>query len=309
MQKFFSHGKLLISGEYVVLDGATAFAVPSKLGQSLQVKISESQGIYWKSLDHEDKIWFEHTFQKGDLSEEILSTAFQPNYGEVGKRLWTVLKAANQLQPNAFSSAEGFEITTKVDFPLNWGLGTSSTLVANISKWLDLDAYKLLGMTFGGSGYDVAVALNASPVTYEVQDKNRSILTTSFNPVFKDDLFFVHLNKKQNSRTSIRDYRNKEKDLLQQSKEKISRLTHKMITCTELEEFELLLEIHENVISQLTGFQKIKTRLFPDYKGVIKSLGGWGGDFVLATGKEEARNYFREKGYKTIIPYRELILS
>ena len=42
--------------------------------------------------------------------------------------------------------------------------------------------------------------------------------------------------------------------------------------------------------------------------GTIKSLGAWGGDFVLATGDEEAQKYFKRKGYKTIIPFQDMIL-
>ena len=34
---YYSNGKLLITGEYVVLDGATALAIPTKYGQSLCV--------------------------------------------------------------------------------------------------------------------------------------------------------------------------------------------------------------------------------------------------------------------------------
>lgn len=311
MQKYFSHGKLLISGEYVVLDGATAFALPTRFGQSLEIEVSPEPGIKWKSLDEEGKPWFEHTFQKMNFSREISvdNIDFRPKYKEVGKRLFELLQAAISLNPHAFSSSEGYEITTKVDFPPNWGLGTSSTLLSNIAKWLKIDAYKLLEMTFGGSGYDVAVALESAPITYELHGDERSVLLTSFDPSFKEEIFFVYLNRKQDSRHSIQDYRSKDKRLLQQTIEKISNLTHRIITCTDLEEFKLLLEIHENLVSQLTGFKKIKSQLFSDFQGVVKSLGGWGGDFILATGKEADKDYFRRKGYNTIIPYKDLILS
>lgn len=35
---FYSNGKLLLSGEYAVLDGALSLAVPTKYGQLLSVK-------------------------------------------------------------------------------------------------------------------------------------------------------------------------------------------------------------------------------------------------------------------------------
>jgi hypothetical protein len=38
-KKFYSNGKLLITGEYLVLDGAKAFALPTKKGQNLIMKM------------------------------------------------------------------------------------------------------------------------------------------------------------------------------------------------------------------------------------------------------------------------------
>jgi len=35
--EYYSRGKLLITGEYFVLEGATAFAVPLRFGQSMAV--------------------------------------------------------------------------------------------------------------------------------------------------------------------------------------------------------------------------------------------------------------------------------
>ena len=46
---------------------------------------------------------------------------------------------------------------------------------------------------------------------------------------------------------------------------------------------------------------------FPDYKGSIKSLGAWGGDFILATGDKEDRNYFINKGLRSIIEFKDMI--
>ena len=50
----------------------------------------------------------------------------------------------------------------------------------------------------------------------------------------------------------------------------------------------------------------IKYKLFSDYPGAIKSLGAWGGDFVLAT-RKQAIDYFPLKGYKTIYSWDDMI--
>jgi hypothetical protein len=43
--------------------------------------------------------------------------------------------------------------------------------------------------------------------------------------------------------------------------------------------------------------------------GAIKSLGAWGGDFILASGNQKTPNYFHEKGFKTVISYSEMIFG
>ena len=64
---FYSNGKLFISGEYLVLDGADAFALPTKFGQNLVVENGENNTIEWKSYDYDQKIWFEDTFTFAEI--------------------------------------------------------------------------------------------------------------------------------------------------------------------------------------------------------------------------------------------------
>ena len=307
MTTFRSNGKLLITGEYVVLDGALSLAVPTKFGQSLIVEISDKKGLNWKAYNHENKCWLEVYYKTEDLvskTNAINSAKFTSE--EV--YLLNILQVANSLNSEILSNGNGYNITTHLDFPRNWGLGTSSTLINNIAQWFKIDAYKLLEQTFGGSGYDIASAQHNTSITYSLSEKNRSVLKASFNPSFKDELFFVHLNRKQNSRDSIKQYRQQSSSVLNQDVAKISGLTNQFLNCETLKEFELLIEIHETIISKLIQTPKVKSELFPDFSGAIKSLGGWGGDFVLATGSETTKNYFRSKGYRTIISYNDMIL-
>jgi mevalonate kinase len=222
--------------------------------------------------------------------------------------LLKILQTAHSLNSRLLQESEGFNITTNLDFPKNWGLGTSSTLINNIAQWFNIDAYKLLELTFGGSGYDIAAAQHNNAITYELSNEKSNVLNVEFDPIFKEELFFVHLNQKQNSRDSIQHYRDQSKAELQNNITKISGLTSQFLTCESLKEFELLVEIHETIISKIINTPKVKSELFPDFDGAIKSLGGWGGDFVLTTGAEDAKNYFREKGYYTIIPFTEMAL-
>jgi mevalonate kinase len=54
MQQFYAPGKLLITGEYAVLDGAWALALPTRLGQTLTVTPTQIQNnkpaVYWQSI-------------------------------------------------------------------------------------------------------------------------------------------------------------------------------------------------------------------------------------------------------------------
>lgn len=305
MQRYFSHGKLLLSGEYLVLDGATALALPTQKGQSLEIRSIEDSVVRWRSMDHRGSQWLSAEFPVEDIpSYRAPGASFQGLSPE--ERLSTLLSLIAVAQPERFSSG-GYEIRSTMDFPADWGLGSSSTLIANLSKWTGVDPYLLLKKTFGGSGYDIAVAMAGTAVTYQIRRETRSVLHTRFDPPFKQHLFFVHLNRKMDSRQAIAHYQLQPRKNLENAVEKASALTHRMITCSDLKEFQILLEIHENLISQVTGQQKVASRLFPDYSGTVKSLGGWGGDFLLATGSPEDQEYFRNKGYSTIIPYEEMI--
>ncbi|PRX45662.1 GYDIA family GHMP kinase [Salegentibacter salegens] len=305
MKEFYSNGKLLITGEYAVLDGAKALAVPTKFGQSLEVKRIEENTIHWNSFDENDKLWFQGKFEFKNGKIEFIS-------GEenTGKKLQQIINEAHQLNPEIFSEEKmGIEITTRLNFNRNWGLGTSSTLINNIADWFEIDAYKLLKNTFGGSGYDIAASQNTQPITYQITENGVSVLKANFYPDFSENIFFVYLNEKKNSREAIAHY----KALPEANKtgltEKISSLTEQFINCSSLTEFELLINIHETLLSKSLQTPRVKQARFTDFKGAVKSLGGWGGDFVMVTGeKEEVFEYFGNKGYLTIFAFEDIVL-
>ena len=65
---------------------------------------------------------------------------------------------------------------------------------------------------------------------------------------------------------------------------------------------------HERIISSIIKLKPVKQNLFSDYFGQVKSLGAWGGDFVLVTGNEDTPKYFQQKGFETILSYKKMIL-
>lgn len=303
MCSFYSNGKLLITGEYTVLDGALALAIPTKYGQTLTVTPIEEHNIVWRSIDNVNQVWFESVFP----IEQIISNVSN-HVNDVTKRLMQILSSAKTLNPSFLNSSAGFNITTKLDFPRNWGLGSSSTLINNIAHWAKVDAFKLLELTFGGSGYDIACAQNDTAITYQLCNSKPEINQVNFNPNFKDHLYFVHLNKKKNSREGIVEYNKNKKTISGEIKE-INSITKNIISCTAIEEFNLLIEAHETIISSIIKQPTVKDLLFKDFNGSIKSLGAWGGDFILVSSTNNPTNYFRDKGYHTIIPYKQMVLN
>ncbi len=304
-KQYYSNGKLLITGEYLVLDGAQSLAVPTLYGQSLSVKETQDRLLTWKSLDDKGKPWFESDYELEDFDPVTKNTVSEETLA-ISVTLKKILLEARKLNPSFLSTSQGYEITTALNFPREWGLGSSSTLINNIAQWAQIDAYVLLWNAFSGSGYDIACAQNNSPIIYQLKNSRPIVHSASFNPTFKSDLYFVYLNQKQNSRDGIAQYRNKEFNAFSAISQ-INSITQRILTCTRLSQFDKLIKKHESILSEILGTPTVKERLFPDFKGAIKSLGAWGGDFILATGNKTTPDYFKEKGYATVIPYSKMV--
>ena len=305
IKQYYSNGKLLLTGEYLVLDGAQSLAVPTLYGQSLSVKETQGQLLTWQSLDEKGKPWFESIYELEDLSLVSKNTVSEEAL-VISATLKKILSEARKLNPSFLTPTQGYEITTALNFPKEWGLGSSSTLINNIAQWAHIDAYSLLWNAFSGSGYDIACAQNNSPITYQLKNNIPIVQSVSFNPTFKNDLYFVYLNQKQNSREGIAQYRQKEFNTFSAISQ-INSITQRILTCTRLSQFDKLIKKHETILSGILGIPTVKEQLFPDYKGAIKSLGAWGGDFILATGNKTTPDYFRGKGYATVIPYSRMV--
>ena len=300
---FYSNGKLLITGEYVVLDGAKALALPTKFGQNLIIEAAENDLIHWKSHDHDGSVWFEATLPFSSIIEK-------KNYNEehnIKNTLIEILHEAYQLNSDFITQSKGYKITTELTFPKFWGLGTSSTLINNIAQWLEIDAYELLKRSFGGSGYDLACAQNDSAIIYQLVDDKPTVENIRFHPNFTQKIYFVYLNKKQSSKTAIASYLDKQGDIGKTIKT-INAITKTIVNATEPKEFAQALQQHEIEMSNVLELQTVQEALFEDFDGVIKSLGAWGGDFVLAISKENPTEYFKERGFEVVVPYGEMIL-
>ena len=313
MNNYYSIGKLLLTGEYLVLDGAKALAVPTKFGQDLIVSTVDTPQLIWQSFTVDKQCWFEAVFEIPKL--RLISATFnsdkEGNVETIAETLLEILTEARSLA-NAKGTSfleenQGFKVTTQLTFPRNWGLGSSSTLINSIADWANVNAFSLLWNSFKGSGYDIACAQNDTPIFYQIENNKPKIEQVEFNPSFTENLFFVFLNKKQDSKQGIAKFRESNQDFSKEIK-RISAISEAFLKADSLTFFDELIAEHEAIISSIIQLEPVKKRLFSDYFGEVKSLGAWGGDFVLATGNEKTPNYFKTKGYSTVIPYDKMVL-
>ncbi|WP_428741247.1 GYDIA family GHMP kinase [Tenacibaculum sp.] len=307
--QYYSNGKLLLTGEYVVLDGATSLAVPTKFGQDLIVEPIKEPQLIWGSFTHTGECWFEASFDlpKLRLTSATFNSDKEGSAEFIAETLHDILHEAKELNPDFLNTNHGYIVKTNLTFPQNWGLGSSSTLINNIATWANVNPFTLLWNAFSGSGYDIACAKHNSPILYQLKEKQPFVEEINFNPSFSEELFFVYLNQKQNSREGIALYK-KHKEEAKMLIPEIDNLTQEFLNASTSKDLNKIIFEHEKLISSIIKLKPIKETTFPDYFGEVKSLGAWGGDFILATGNEDTINYFQQKGFDTILSYKEMIL-
>ena len=301
--KYYSHGKFLLTGEYLVLKGALALALPLKLGQTLSVETFPETSLQWNAYKPNNAPWFSVVLNPETL--EIIGCDDQPK----AEKLSQILKAVKQLNPNVFED-NSLKFTTHLDFDPNWGLGSSSTLIANLARWANVNPYELLKLTFGGSGYDIACATAEQPIYYQLVGEQPQVNTIDFHPTFSENLFFVYQGQKQSSSKEIKAFLAKANPIdLQKDIEAVSEISRAVLRCQNLDEFAMLMQCHERIISRCIGQELVQKR-FPDFEGVLKSLGAWGGDFILVATEwteNQVREYFKGKGLEVIFGYKDIV--
>lgn len=303
---YFGRGKLLLTSEYFVLDGALALALPTKLGQHMEIETTDHEDasiFQWVSKNSKGEVWFEAQLSPNKF--HVIETNDKPT----AIALQTILRSVKPTKPFV-SEHKITKVTTELDFPIEWGLGSSSTLIYAVAKWAGMNPFELLQETFKGSGYDIACAGEEQPILYQIENKVGKWETADFKPAFSKQLYFVYLGKKQNSRSGIKHYKSEVKNPLKYT-HLFTQLTKDILATTKLSDFERLLTEHEHMTSKILNLERSQTRYFADYEGgIVKSLGAWGGDFVLVSSSwspEETKAYFNNKGFDIVLPYRKLI--
>ncbi len=301
---FESRAKLMVSGEYFVLKGALALALPLRFGQKLTVTEHEGMPlINWNSLIN-NSLWFSAKINPDNF------TVAETNQTELAETLRSILMAAKALNPEFLESKREYHATSEMDFEPGWGIGSSSSLISNIARWAKCDAFVLNSKIFNGSGYDIACAGSVLPIVYQVTGNHPVYREAAFHPSFHRQLWFIYLDRKQNSKESIQ-----KTDLGHVTPaeiDAISALTLAFEKADNPESFRELMDQHEEIVGRTIHKIPVRKQYFSDFKGSVKSLGAWGGDFILAasSGSEEyVRSYFINKGLTTIFNYDEIVFK
>lgn len=289
---FKANGKVLLTGEYAVLYGAMALAVPLSAGQTLQVATPGREGFLEWQAWYGDSQWFQASIRLADWEMETTSNAPRCRF------LIRVLRAAIAM---GASIPESAVCICQLDFAPDWGLGSSSTFIALIAKWLNVDAFRLHQQVSSGSGYDVVCALADKPLIFSRSGAEYHAGQTSLCPDVLAQLYLVRLHRPVSTEKQLvraKAYESRLRKVVSQ----VTALTIQMANTTNPAELPQLFREHENLIAWATGLQPIRDALFADFAGGVKSLGAWGGDFVLAAsapGREYCTEYFAQKGFDT----------
>ncbi len=286
----------MLFGEYLVLRGANCTAFPTRYGQKLTVTSSESNSIRWEASARGVQ-WF-----WANLDEEL--NVLDTNNEKAANKLSAIFQLVKDNNPelNIFN-----HYSVEADFDLSWGFGSSSTFVSLIAQWAEMNPFKLQAESFGGSGYDVACATSNTPLQYTMNGVNPEIETISIHENVQSQILFGYLGQKQDSGNEVKRF--SDRAVSHDELAEMNEIVQRSNDAETIEAFESCMKDSEDFLSPILEKEPIKDKYFNDYPYEIKSLGAWGGDFFMASFRDEesARNYFESKNIHTIFNYHELI--
>ena len=301
----------MLTAEYLVLDGARALAVPTTLGQRLEVTRTEEADVrHWRSRDHRGRLWLDEAFSRARLNTPP-DPGERQRRGDPRARVARLLSGILATHRLLWPPGTGLRLTATLEFDRGWGLGSSATLSYLLAAWAGADAYEVNEAEFGGSGYDVAAAAAEGPLLYRTRGTRREVRPVAFAPAWLRGASLVHLGRKQDSRAGIAHYRAQPRAELVRYVGEVDALTEALLSSRDAGAAVDLLRRHEALIGYVTQQEPIGRHRFADFPGVVKSLGAWGGDFALAVSTEtdvDVGDYFAGHGLRTVVPAADLLL-
>ncbi len=270
--EFRANGKLLLAGEYLVLAGATALALPVRFGQHMTVREIPGDRLEWTSADP-GGTWFSASFALPSLNLAGDSD------GPVALRLQEILRTLRRLDPGFLSANRGVQVNMVADYPVGWGLGSSSTLIYLVASSAGVAPFDLFRLVSDGSGYDIACAGSRDMLFFSVADTRPVITPATPGKALREYAWFAWLGKKQESAKEVAGFlahrRWSDKDVAA-----VSDLAGKICHAETARDLMLYVAEHERIVGGILG-REILGKEFPSFPGQVKSLGAWGGDFAM----------------------------
>ncbi len=297
-KKYWIPGKLMLAGEYAVLKGATALSVPTKYGQTFCFSPQEEGCTV--STKFREELVFQGCF---DGNGKVVATSDESK----GNFISSVLKAIYDLTRKDLPA---FNLMIQSDFPLEWGLGSSSAFLTGMSRYLHIDVMELNEHLGHSSGYDVATQWHQQPILYKRMNEKPQILPVSLDYAFANSLYFVWTGKKRSTAESVKQHKHKlnRNDLVRS----IDPFVTQMAFATTLDGFANALQAHESFMSQILAEATLKDKVSHLSDIPVKSLGAWGGDFILLVWQKdphELKQLIEEAGFDTLIPWKDMVLT
>lgn len=295
MQTYFAPGKILLAGEYTVLLGMEALAVPVKQGQWLEffafsTPSNQPRILYFKAIDSEGGCWIENKF---DLDSQTWENP-------ISDELESFNKVITMVPWDFWEAQTSYRLETRLEFGRETGLGSSSTFIALMSECFRLDPQKLQEEIFKGSGYDVAVACLGKPLTFWRNEQGAHFRSWDLQPRLTEDWRVVFLGEKVDSRKSASAIIDGLETMLSEPfyKQQFERVLHIIRDADNTQSIEAALEMYQLLLAQLlemnTPYKQFN--LTPVKQGLCKWLGAWGGDMLLVNNTlfEKELNFFSD---------------
>jgi mevalonate kinase len=299
--QLFSHGKLILLGEYAVLHGSNAVCLPLTTGQDLFYSFYKTRDIHWK-WSYNNQIISSLVMDNQSCD---LKTKDSGNYDWV-KELFRLIREQNP----QFLMEQGGELHFINYFPIEWGLGSSSATISSICRLAGVNPYIVNQALMGGSGADIASTSMDQWFLYRKKMPLPKITKIQDDYLFRNLTCFVYSGKKQQTASHL-----KEVGIIKSSGfievNEVNHLAERFVSVNDINELYEIISKHELLISKFVTMEPIGKQ-YPDFKGMVKSLGAWGGDFFMAVsteGAEYIKEFFIMKGYNNVFTWNELVNS
>lgn len=300
IQNYHSNGNLLLTGEYLISQGAEAIALPLKKGHTLAVTPIHGKKIIWESVYNQE------TKTKISLKSDDFEIT-QTNNENSAKFIQQLLrKAMDHLPP--LSHLPGYHIKAIHDYPEFLEFGCESALIANIANWFNINPYRFSRDISPGLEHGIACARSNKPILYQLTNKYPDYREINLNLPFKGNIYIIYTGHNPDSY-------NKKKQTQKYPDHhevfpKIREINKRIIQSRTYEEFENSILDHDKILSGVLKEQRLQERIFQDFPGLIKPLNEWNGELNLVTwkgDKNELHEYFAPYNIQTIFTWDELV--